>query len=117
MTEESLYSGAIGIPTASPALSVMCPFARSILQAVSTTTIIRSRTTTDRHHECRPHENTSLCGSFVSDSAPAVDAGDAYGKLNNGINDLNCEDLPGPVKVGANDEDQLDADGNGWGCD
>ena len=48
---------------------------------------------------------------------PAVDAGDANSKLNNGINDLNCEDLPGPVKVGANDEDQLDADGNGWGCD
>jgi endonuclease YncB( thermonuclease family) len=66
---------------------------------------------------------TPVCGggsdasTSASASASPNPSGDANSKLNNGINDLNCEDLPGPVNVGANDEDQLDADGDGWGCD
>jgi hypothetical protein len=38
----------------------------------------------------------------------------------NGRNDLNCGGLlgvPGPVSVGAADEDKLDADGDGVGCE
>jgi micrococcal nuclease len=60
--------------------------------------------------------STSASASASASASPNP-SGDANSKLNNGINDLNCADLPGPVKVGANDEDQLDADGNGWGCD
>jgi hypothetical protein len=30
---------------------------------------------------------------------------------------VNCSDLDGPVQVGSNDEDNLDSDGDGTGCE
>jgi hypothetical protein len=38
-------------------------------------------------------------------------------RLHNGKNDLNCDDLSGRVKIVGDDEDQLDRDHNGWGCE
>ena len=70
---------------------------------------------------------TPVCGGDasvnVSASAPSTvsaapnPSGDANSKLNNGINDVNCSDLPGRVWVGSNNEGGLDSDGDGWGCE
>jgi len=38
-------------------------------------------------------------------------------RLHNGVDDVNCSDLSGPVTVDARDEDNLDADGDGTGCE
>ena len=38
-------------------------------------------------------------------------------RLHNGVDDVNCSDLSGPVTVDAADEDNLDADGDGTGCE
>jgi hypothetical protein len=38
--------------------------------------------------------------------------------MQNGVDDLNCEDLPsGGLPVAGNDEDNLDADDDGWACE
>ena len=55
--------------------------------------------------------------SSASTSASASPSGDANSKLNNGVDDVNCSDLPGPVQVGSNDEDNLDEDNDGTGCE
>ena len=62
---------------------------------------------------------TPVCGggSDASASASASPSGDANNKLNNSIDDVNCSDLPGPVQVGSNDEDNLDEDNDGTGCE
>src|SRR5215204_2775266 len=38
-------------------------------------------------------------------------------RLHNGVDDVNCSDLSGPVTGDAADEDNLDADGDGTGCE
>ena len=55
--------------------------------------------------------------SSASASASGSPSGDANSKLNNGVDDVNCSDLPGPVQVGSNDEDNLDEDNDGTGCE
>jgi hypothetical protein len=37
--------------------------------------------------------------------------------MNNGTDNLNCEDLPGPMQTAPGDEDQLDADEDGTACE
>jgi endonuclease YncB( thermonuclease family) len=64
--------------------------------------------------------SASASASAPSTSSPAPTASpnpSPNSKLNNGVDDVNCEDLPGPVQVDAADEDNLDADGDGTGCD
>ena len=70
---------------------------------------------------------TPMCGGDASASVSASTSasasafpnpsGDANSKLNNGIDDVNCSDLDGPVRVGSNNEDNLDSDGDGTGCE
>jgi endonuclease YncB( thermonuclease family) len=64
---------------------------------------------------------TPVCGGDASASASASaspnPSGDANSKLNNGLDDVNCSDLPGRVWVGSNNEDGLDSDDDGWGCE
>jgi|SRR5215212_3098527 len=50
-------------------------------------------------------------------ASPQPNSGGIEAKLHDGIDDVNCEDLSGPVQVDAADEDNLDADGDGTGCD
>jgi micrococcal nuclease len=38
-------------------------------------------------------------------------------RLSNGVDDVNCSDLPGPIPTPPGDEDNLDADGDGTACD
>jgi len=67
---------------------------------------------------CSSDSSASASASeSASDSASASASPSGGGKLNNGVDDVNCEDLSGPVQVGANDEDNLDSDGDGVGCD
>jgi micrococcal nuclease len=60
---------------------------------------------------------SASASSSASASASASPSGDANSKLNNGVDDVNCSDLPGPVQVGSNDEDNLDEDNDGTGCE
>jgi micrococcal nuclease len=53
----------------------------------------------------------------ASASVSASPSDEANSKLNNGVDDVNCSDLPGPVQVGSNDEDNLDEDNDGTGCE
>src|SRR5215213_1247323 len=48
---------------------------------------------------------------------PPEGSGDGDSRLHNGVDDVNCSDLSGPVTVDARDEDNLDADGDGTGCE
>ena len=48
---------------------------------------------------------------------PPEGSGGGDGRLHNGVDDVNCSDLSGPVTVDARDEDNLDADGDGTGCE
>jgi len=61
-------------------------------------------------------DSASASGSGSASASPNPSGG-ANSKLSNGIDDVNCSDLNGPVQVGSNDEDNLDADGDGTGCD
>jgi hypothetical protein len=69
---------------------------------------------------------TPICGDDASASARASASASASpnpsdsgtsSRLNNGRDDVNCSDLPAPVKVGSNNEDNLDSDGDGTGCE
>jgi micrococcal nuclease len=48
---------------------------------------------------------------------PPEGSGDGDSRLHNGVDDVNCSDLSAPVTVDARDEDNLDADGDGTGCE
>ena len=48
---------------------------------------------------------------------PPEGSGDGNSRLHNGVDDVNCSDLSAPVTVDARDEDNLDADGDGTGCE
>src|SRR5829696_2661256 len=48
---------------------------------------------------------------------PPEPSGGADSRLHTGVDDVNCSDLSGPVTVDARDEDNLDADGDGTGCE
>jgi micrococcal nuclease len=48
---------------------------------------------------------------------PPEGSGGGDSRLHNGVDDVNCSDLSGPVTVDARDEDNLDADGDGTGCE
>src|SRR5215218_974463 len=48
---------------------------------------------------------------------PPEGSGDGDSRLHNGVDDVNCSDLSAPVTVDARDEDNLDADGEGTGCE
>jgi micrococcal nuclease len=48
---------------------------------------------------------------------PPEGSGDGDSRLHNGVDDMNCSDLSAPVTVDARDEDNLDADGDGTGCE
>src|SRR5215203_6103781 len=48
---------------------------------------------------------------------PPEPSGGGDSRLHNGVDDVNCSDLSGPVTVDARDEDNLDADGDGTGCE
>ena len=48
---------------------------------------------------------------------PPEGSGGGDSRLHNGVDDVNCSDLSGPVMVDARDEDNLDADGDGTGCE
>src|SRR5829696_2022167 len=48
---------------------------------------------------------------------PPEGSGGGDSRLQNGVDDVNCSDLSGPVKVDAADEDNLDADGDGTACE
>ena len=67
--------------------------------------------------ELEASDASASAGTSASASASPNPSGGASSKLSNSIDDVNCEDLSGPVQVGSNDEDYLDADGNGTGCD
>jgi hypothetical protein len=79
VTKESLYSGAIGIPTASPALSIICLFAgqycgRHCLQLPHAAGQLPPATVdTDR---VSAPINGVFCGVFASIEDAAVDAVD-----------------------------------------
>lgn len=60
---------------------------------------------------------SASAGASASASASASPSGDANSKLNNSVDDVNCSDLPGPVQVSSNDEDNLDEDNDGTGCE
>ena len=55
---------------------------------------------------CYRHRNCREWGS-----------GGIVGRMNNGLNDLNCEDLPHPMPTAPGDEDELDADGDMTACE
>jgi len=72
--------------------------------------------------ECASEETKSASASAsatatATATATAEPSGGSEDKLNNGIDDVNCEDLPGPVAVPPGDEDNLDTDDDGTGCD
>ena len=48
---------------------------------------------------------------------PPEGSGGGDSRLHNGVDDVNCSDLSGPVTVDAADEDNLDADGDGTACE
>jgi micrococcal nuclease len=48
---------------------------------------------------------------------PPEGSGGSDSRLHNGVDDVNCSDLSGPVTVDAADEDNLDADGDGTACE
>src|SRR5829696_6991045 len=48
---------------------------------------------------------------------PPEGSGGGDSRLHNGVDDVNCSDLSGPVTVDARDEDNLDADGDGTACE
>ena len=48
---------------------------------------------------------------------PPEGSGGGDSRLHNGVDDVNCSDLSGPVTVDAVDEDNLDADGDGTACE
>lgn len=48
---------------------------------------------------------------------PPEGSGGGDSRLHNGVDDVNCSDLSAPVTVDARDEDNLDADGEGTGCE
>ena len=50
-------------------------------------------------------------------ATPPEASGGGDSRLHNGVDDVNCSDLSGPVTVDARDEDNLDADGDGAGCE
>ena len=50
-------------------------------------------------------------------ATPPEASGGGDSRLHNGVDDVNCSDLSGPVMVDARDEDNLDADGDGTGCE
>ena len=50
-------------------------------------------------------------------ATPPEASGGGDSRLHNGVDDVNCSDLSGPVTVDARDEDNLDADGDGTGCE
>jgi uncharacterized protein DUF4189 len=55
-------------------------------------------------------------GGGTADSG--VGGGSSAGdRLNNGIDDVNCSDLAGPIPTPAGDEDNLDSDGDGTACE
>jgi hypothetical protein len=60
---------------------------------------------------------TADSSSEAGNGWSAWEDGQVEAALNNGADDMNCEDLQGPVAVNAGDEDNLDADGDGAGCD
>lgn len=63
-----------------------------------------------------PIASASASSAASAPASPSSEGG-VNGQLNNGVDDVNCSDLSGPVPVDANDEDGLDADGDGMGCD
>jgi micrococcal nuclease len=50
-------------------------------------------------------------------TAESGGSGGIVGRMNNGVNDLNCEDLPHPMPTAPGDEDELDADGDMTACE
>jgi micrococcal nuclease len=67
---------------------------------------------------CAGGDASASASASTSPSASASPnpSGDSNSKLNNGADDVNCEDLAGPVTIVGDDEDQLDANNDGIGC-
>jgi endonuclease YncB( thermonuclease family) len=61
---------------------------------------------------------TASASASASASAPAEESGgDIASRMQNGQDDLNCEDLPTPMPTAPGDEDGLDADEDGTACE
>jgi endonuclease YncB( thermonuclease family) len=70
---------------------------------------------------CSGDGSASASASASASTSPSASAspnppGHSNSKLNNGADDVNCEDLAGPVTIVGDDEDQLDANNDGIGC-
>ena len=57
---------------------------------------------------------TTTAPATAPATAPTSSAGD---RLTNGIDDVNCSDLAGPIPTPVGDEDNLDSDGDGTACE
>ena len=60
---------------------------------------------------------TPTATSEATATADSGESGGIVGRMNNGVNDLNCEDLPHPMPTAPGDEDELDANGDGTACE
>ena len=69
----------------------------------------------DASQSARASQTASATAS--PNATPPEGSGGGDGRLHNGVDDVNCSDLSGPVTVDARDEDNLDADGDGTGCE
>jgi micrococcal nuclease len=78
-------------------------------------TLARTPACADASQSASASQTASATASPSANPPEGSGGGDS--RLHNGVDDVNCSDLSGPVTVDARDEDNLDADGDGTACE